>query len=1072
MNDYIFNVRFLNGNAIGNPPSDIPALEGNTIELPYPNDLTMEGYQFTHWAIYNEQFETISGIYHPGDIYIMPNHDVVFYPCFYFIYTYQIQFHKNGNHIPNDEEYIGIDHPYKYTIPLVDDQIPTKDPTDEGTVEYTFLGYTFKEVYNSSDPIYQPGDVIDVTGDIVLYPHYEYHLHIFYNTNGGTPETILELNTYHPGDTALVASVVLEKKGNTFSHYTASPNPCETKETFSPGEAFKFDRSFGIIFHAVFEKNFYNVIYHMMDEDPNGDIKLRCEYESESSIIYLYPEKEGHTFVGWYLKEDPNTIFVAGNTFIIPDYDLNFYPKFEVNSYTVSYDTGSGLPRIEDESAIFNSEYTITNIVPKIPNTNFYQFLHWLDQSDAKTYQTGEVLIMPARNISLLAIYDNVSCTVTYDLNGGTGMVPPSQKVVKGEPFILNEGISIDTIYRIGHTMIGWASDPNALIPEYEFGGQAVCMTDRTLYAVWKKNVYHVYYDKNTTDTVLNMPSTQTGEFDTYISLYAADLIRENEETEYAFLGWNTNDIATEAEYFPGGQLKIPSTDITLFAIWGLKVYSFNVVFDTMNGIGGPQPIILTGNHNTMEIEIPEIIPSREESKFIGWDINPNESNPKYQPGDTITITSGTFRLYAIWQSTSTFTYKLEFDPVLGTNGPDTLIIISETMQTQSFLIPSQIPILNGYVFNGWVYQDSVYQPGEIFKMDIPGTTTLIASYLKNEQTFKLILDYNDGTGKTTSITYTGTEDTHAFVLPDSIPTRTGYTFTTGWTSNPDGTGNVVLPGGKTEEYKQGTYTLYANWAVQFYSLFYSNDGDESVSNLPKTILAPYDSETPISTDVPTKPEHLFRAWRRIEDTSSEPIRYSYDGDHTTIHIIQDTTLVPIWTSDTITIRFELGGSNTSIAEVSGKYGTAVFIPDTIPKKQGYDFIGWSTNRYGDGVLYQPGGSIILTSKDDFYLYAIYSDSYVHVFYDPNGGKGAPEAQSVMPFGSITITDRIPYQKTHSFLGWSTQKDNTSQLLHGGEELKVLDEDVVLYAIWKENPSYVLLLRKIGGVWRRLPFFN
>ena len=121
MNDYIFNVRFLNGNAIGNPPSDIPALEGNTIELPYPNDLTMEGYQFTHWAIYNEQFETISGIYHPGDIYIMPNHDVVFYPCFYFIYTYQIQFHKNGNHIPNDEEYIGIDHPYKYTIPLVVD---------------------------------------------------------------------------------------------------------------------------------------------------------------------------------------------------------------------------------------------------------------------------------------------------------------------------------------------------------------------------------------------------------------------------------------------------------------------------------------------------------------------------------------------------------------------------------------------------------------------------------------------------------------------------------------------------------------------------------------------------------------------------------------------------------------------------------------------------------------------------------------------------------------------------------------------------------------------------------------
>ena len=89
----------------------------------------------------------------------------------------------------------------------------------------------------------------------------------------------------------------------------------------------------------------------------------------------------------------------------------------------------------------------------------------------------------PKINIGIICEYDSIKdYTLNYDANGGTNA---PEKITDQQDAIIK--ISKDTPICSGYEFIGWSTDKNATIAEYQPGSEIELTKDITLYAVWEK---------------------------------------------------------------------------------------------------------------------------------------------------------------------------------------------------------------------------------------------------------------------------------------------------------------------------------------------------------------------------------------------------------------------------------------------------------------------------------------------------------------------------------------------------------------------------------------------------------
>ena len=83
----------------------------------------------------------------------------------------------------------------------------------------------------------------------------------------------------------------------------------------------------------------------------------------------------------------------------------------------------------------------------------------------------------------------------------------------------------------------------------------------------------------------------------------------------------------------------------------------------------------------------------------------------------------------------------------------------------------------------------------------------------------------------------------------------------------------------------------------------------------------------------------------------------------------------------------------------------------------------------------------------------VIAPSYTHsIFYDSNGGSGAPASQSVTDSNTslnMTVSSDVPTRSGYTFLGWSTDSTATTATYTGGDTISVGNGTLVLYAVWK-----------------------
>lgn len=345
-------------------------------------------------------------------------------------------------------------------------------------------------------------------------------------------------------------------------------------------------------------------------------------------------------------------------------------------------------------------------------------------------------------------------------------------------------------------------------------------------------------------------------------------------------------------------------------------------------------------------------------------------------------------------------------------------------------------------------------------------------------------------------------------------PTKEGYSF-----------GGWFIDENFTQQYDFNTkvnnsYTLYAKWTANKYSIFFNSNGGTDVS----TLEFEYNSLLK-APDNPTKTGYVFEGWYLDEELSQkfdwsgkmpakdltlyanweankyeviytslgvelpdlkqlvsyntkttapkDPVRTGYtfncwllngqEFDFDTV-INKSITLSASWSINSYTISYNtLGGSEIESSKV--EYNAELVVP-MAPTKTGYTFAGW---MFGDELFSFDNA---LMPANDIELTAVWTQKDYVISYNKNSEIATGVTDSVeVKYDEEVVLSECGYSLAgYTFVGWNTKADGTGTMYSVGTKVKNLTTSGVfeLYAIWEVN-TYEVSFNSNGGSGEMLP---
>lgn len=581
---------------------------------------------------------------------------------------------------------------------------------------------------------------------------------------------------------------------------------------------------------------------------------------------------------------------------------------------------------------------------------------------------------------------------------------------------------------------LGWNTSPAGDGDPYTGGNVFSPTRDLILYAIWQADQYTVKFDHN---NGTNIVTEQVVDYNTSIAV-PKDPKREN----YTFLGWSATTDGYNHLYQPGEALTVVS-DVTMYAVWGVDL--------TIIVSGGT--VKLQKIDETVFTEIAKHTDKYEESVdssgatvyhivlvensygSANFEFIPSSSGLKlsrYSTGANITFVDQTNKINAVISSagvtansTITFSatekqsYIVSYETNYGTPVPSTTVLedansianLPETTRT-------------GYKFEGW-FKDSSLTNGPYTSLtNITSNITLYAKWDVQSYTVTWNVD-----GSKTAVDY---EYGETIILPEE-PTKTGYTFDGWWAYTSDGwkeyTSEMTMPANNVE--------FTAKWAVSVRGSI-DNGGmiryqlgvvdqtyDQGLLSLPavpvgtgaEMTLTFTPAEGYEITEVTTlvgnvEQEVIFDEGSYIYTVPAEGIAASVDISVTTSKI-------------TYTVSYNANAGFDAPEEQTKFYGENLTLSSTEPKREGHEFLGWSTNSESTEVEYQPGK--IYTANESLALYAVWKIKNFKVTFVDDDGSTILKAAKEYPYGTLAEDIEKPDDPTKSttaqyryeFAGWS-----------------------------------------------------
>ena len=291
---------------------------------------------------------------------------------------------------------------------------------------------------------------------------------------------------------------------------------------------------------------------------------------------------EGFTLINWCADLECSSIYDPKTNNVV-----DLYAQWAPSNYTVVFDFGNGTTA---EDVV---KYNESIVYPENVERDGYTFDRW----------DMILTVMPARNITITAMWIPNNYTVTFDFGNGT----TAEDVVKYNEIIeYPENVEMD-----GYTFDGWDKDITTMPAR-----------NVTITAMWIPNIYTVTFDfgnGTTAEAVVKYNESVA---------YPEDVRRNG----YTFGGWD-KDLTT-----------MPARNVTITTKWTPNNYTL-----TFNTNGGneltPKEVRVTFNSTYGELPTP----TKEGHSFIGWFTEGNAS----VTSETVVKTLGDHTLYAHWEEVS-----------------------------------------------------------------------------------------------------------------------------------------------------------------------------------------------------------------------------------------------------------------------------------------------------------------------------------------------------------------------------------------------------------------------------------
>ncbi|WP_201288927.1 InlB B-repeat-containing protein, partial [Erysipelothrix anatis] len=195
--------------------------------------------------------------------------------------------------------------------------------------------------------------------------------------------------------------------------------------------------------------------------------------------------------------------------------------------------------------------------------------------------------------------------------------------------------------------------------------------------------------------------------------------------------------------------------------------------------------------------------------------------------------------------------------------------------------------------------------------------------------------------------------------------------------------------------------------------------------------------------ETPVKPGAAFRGW--YTDAT-----FNTAWNFETMQLDQDLTLYAKWEEVPMKLTFIDG---TDITEVLVKYGTTVD-DSKVPRpadKEGYYFYDWYTEPGGKGTMYS---QVVLDNvvKDQTY-YSHYKANDIKVTFINETVQSTVDVK----YDAIIPGDKVPSTSVtgKTFIEWNTQADGSGDSFDPTQPVKVLEDTLVVHAIYDTNPVTV-----------------
>ena len=613
-------------------------------------------------------------------------------------------------------------------------------------------------------------------------------------------------------------------------------------------------------------------------------------------------------------------------------------------------------------------------------------------------------------------------------------------------------------------------------------GAQITSVTpkcDSYVYVI-KSAPSRITFDKNTTDTVTNMPANGKK----YINspFIFPDQIPKREG--YTFKGWDRDKNNTSG-VFPGFEWWIEDENQTVYAIWEKnKNYNVKYVVDGDKQFTKTMEQEVNKDYTVLSLTDIASTAAKTGYTFSNWECNyyaseSNISTKTYNPGDTYKNLSSPGTTATFTSKWKANTYTIKYNANSG----------SGTMSNQSATYDQNVTLnknkftRTGYTFLGWSEDKSAttptYTDGQTVKnltSTNGATVNLYAVWQKNAvSTYIIRFNANGGSGTMANMTC---EVGKGYYLTKNAFTKSGFTFK-GW---------ATISNSSTVRYSDQAYvtdltttngaaiTLYAVWEsnAKNYTIRFNGNGatSGSMSNMTCKVGNTYQ----LTKNAFYKDGYSFVGWNTLKSSTSA--KYS-DGEFVTDLANTNGAIVDLYAvwkenAKSYTIRFNSNDGSGYMSDMTCIVGYSYRLSSNQFTKTDYTFKGWSLSSGSNNrVDYSENAyvtDLTTTNGKIVTLYAVWeknADSYT-IHFDSNGGTGSMSDMICKLDTYYTLSANKFTYSGYTFKGWSLTKGQNNRVNWSNQaqvkNIAAVSETKILYAVWEKNAdSYTIRFNGNGA---------